>query len=64
MEKEIKVEPYAVIQVCDNCKEGEMVPTNEIIFSKPPQYEHECTNCGGKINFNKTYPTINYRRME
>lgn len=62
MEKEIVVIPYAVIQICDSCQRGEMLPTGQVDYSFPFWCEHECGNCGIKKNFSDKYPIIKFQR--
>jgi len=62
-EKEIIVEPYAVIAVCSDCG-GEFLPveSERILLTDPPQIVHECTDCKRRQNFTRKYPEIRYRR--
>lgn len=60
--KEIKV--IGVDYVCDKCGIGKMRPTGICLDSNPPQYPHECENCGHVINmWNVTYPTTRYEEI-
>lgn len=61
MEKEIKATPYALIQICDSCQSGEMLPTGEIKYPGPVWFEHRCNKCGLKRFFSDKYPLIKYR---
>lgn len=60
MEKEIEVEAYGVIQICEVCKKGEMFPTGNNSYT-PIKLEHKCSSCGNKKYYNVKYPLINYR---
>lgn len=61
MEKQIEVKQVKVKYTCDNCGEGEMLPTGYVLASCPPQYPHTCSNkCGYCKNFKKKYPSIEY----
>ena len=57
---EIKL-PVSVFQVefiCDVCGEGKMLPTGIMLPSKPEKYEHVCSYCNQKENFEKVYGQI------
>lgn len=58
MEVKEEVKSFRIIQKCDKCKQGEMVPTGLTYTSYPPTYEHKCNCCGWTTSYNKTYPAI------
>lgn len=60
MEETFAVKPVGVKYICDSCRKGEMLPTGKNYWSNPPQFEHECNQCGGKINLEEKYPLIRY----
>lgn len=62
VEKEIKVAPYGLIQICEDCKKGEMLPTGEWHMTSPPKFEHQCNRCLKKKYYNQKYPEIKFRR--
>jgi len=62
VKKEINVIPYGVIQICDECKQGEMLPTGEWHMTSPPKFEHQCTTCLDMKYYDESYPIIKYRR--
>lgn len=64
-EQKTEVRLVRVSYVCDECKNGTMVPTGMCLSSCPPQYPHKCTNCDATINFvNKRYPMLVYEDIK
>lgn len=58
-----KVDVYRVAWICDECGEGEMVPTGTQFPTYPPQYQHQCDNreCRHTASsMGETYPKIEY----
>lgn len=52
------VHVYKIDYICDECGEGYMRSTGQVLLSKPAQYPHQCTNCGAKKTFKGIkYPT-------
>lgn len=60
MEKVARVDTLVVDNICDECKEGVMRPTGEVLQSNPPQYVHKCVKCGHTANYGIAYPTSKY----
>lgn len=60
MIKRIPIQTYAKIRICDNCKVGEMKPTNSNIMltCNPPKFEHTCSVCETKDYYTEKYPNI------
>ena len=50
--KEVKIIEY----ICDKCHAGKMKPTNIMLTSTPPKYEHVCPYCNSKAILDHTYP--------
>lgn len=63
MEKLVEVKTVMVHQMCDNCENGEFLPTGEAYMTYPAQYPHVCGGCGKKKTFDHTYPRIEYRKI-
>lgn len=61
MEKIVRVEPYGIIQMCDKCNVGEMLPTGHNSYMPEIKIEHKCSNCGELKYFKEKYPKINFR---
>lgn len=62
MEKEIIVNPYGIVQLCDSCKDGEMVPTGRIKTENSSIFEHKCNVCGTIKFYPEKFPAIRFRR--
>jgi hypothetical protein len=61
MERRTEVKTYQVDYICDDCESGVMAFTGRTLLSHPPQYEHQCTQCGMTRYFRGvTYPKIVY----
>lgn len=60
IEKKIKVVPFEIHQYCE-CG-GEFIPTGLVYTSYPQKYPHECNKCKKREIFEKSYPTIEYRK--
>jgi len=60
MEKIRRVKPIQYIMLCDECGNGEMMPTGVVLTSFPEQYQHVCNECGCVKTYNKQYPFIEY----
>ena len=56
-----RVVPVKVSYTCDECGQGEMLPTGLILTSWPEKIEHKCTNCKTTKYFTTKYPTIRYQ---
>lgn len=50
--KGIKIVEY----ICDKCHAGKVKPTNVMLTSMPPKYEHICPYCNTKVQLEHTYP--------
>lgn len=61
MEKEVKVEPYGIVEICDVCKSGEMSPTGNDSYMPEIKLEHKCSNCEKLVYSKEKYPLIKYR---
>lgn len=61
MEREVEVIPYGIIQTCDKCQNGEMVPTGNNYYVPDIKIEHQCNNCNYKADYSDKYPLIRYR---
>jgi transposase-like protein len=53
-----KIESQHVDERCPVCGTGWMRPTGVSMTGVPPQYEHQCTACGYKQNYQIRYPYI------
>lgn len=60
MEKHFEVKTYQTRYECDNCKEGELLPTGKMFMSNPPKFPHTCDKCGSEMIFNEKYPKLTY----
>lgn len=63
MEKKFELRTVIVKHFCEPCAKvggGEYLPTGRVLLSNPPQYPHECNNCGEEKIFEKSYPTLEY----
>lgn len=60
IKKEVKI--YKIYKVCPRCKKGHMVSAdsytifNNFLFGDSIKYEHTCSNCGYKEEYDKIYP--------
>ncbi len=62
-----QTKPIEMLQstyICDSCWKGEMIPTNEILLSYPPQYPHVCSSCGARQNFREQYPVLRWKEAK
>ena len=60
-----KVETYSVDMICPMCGTGIMRPTGAfVVLTSPPQYPHECPNCGYVKSYLEVYPRIEYKVVE
>lgn len=63
-EKRTEVKTYVVRYICDDCGEGEMVPTGLCLSIWPAQYPHKCNKCGASETFiGSTYPRTVYEEV-
>lgn len=54
---ELKVVAYIEEMTCDVCGIGKMeAKTGTMLMSNPPKYPHECSNCGRRSHYTKSYP--------
>lgn len=60
MEKKVKAIPYAVIQLCDVCGTGQLLPTVNNKYIPDIQIEHKCNHCGKTQMFQESYPAIRF----
>ena len=64
MRRAMPVSVFIIHFQCDECNEGEMMPTGEVIEAiapNPPSVVHQCTNCAAKMLFTgMQYPRIEY----
>lgn len=64
MEKTFTVKPVGVKYICDSCKNGEMLPTENIkMFEKHIEFTHKCKKCGSEKDFTEKYPLIRYEQL-
>lgn len=61
MEKEVRVETYGVIKICNTCESGEVLPTGNDSYMPEIKLEHKCINCGDLVYLSEKYPLIKYR---
>ena len=61
MEKEVEVEPFGVVYICDECQIGELRPTGNNSYVPEIKIEHLCSNCGDIQYFKENYPLIKFR---
>jgi hypothetical protein len=54
------IRPIQVDYRCDSCNEGYYRPNGIVLTSMPPQFPHECSNCGDSKVFTEKYPTVRY----
>lgn len=63
-EKTWEVRTLEIDYICDACGRGAMRHTDELVLlSKPPQYKHECANCGVNQTFDIIYPYQTTERL-
>lgn len=60
MEKYVKAVPFAVIQLCEDCGEGEFLPNGNRSFMPDIKIGHTCNFCGEKKYFKQDYPVIRF----
>ena len=66
---ERKVETFISAPECSNCKAGLMIFDKSTLRSvdysidvkTPVVYQHVCSKCGHKENYDETYPHTSYR---
>lgn len=59
-----EVKTFTVRYKCDICNKGYLESTGVALLSYPPQYPHDCSNCGkGKV-FKHKYPFMDYEVIE
>lgn len=61
-EKETELRTFRVKMFCD-CG-GEMKPTGMVLSSHPPQFPHQCSLCGMRATYDKSYPHLEYKVVE
>ena len=61
MEKEVEVEPFGVVYICDECQIGELGPTGNNSYMPEIKIELRCSNCGDLQYFKENYPLIKFR---
>ena len=59
-EKKVKAIPYAVIQLCNVCETGQLLPTGNNKYIPDIQIEHKCNHCGKTQTFQESYPAIRF----
>lgn len=60
-----RVNTYSVDMLCPKCNSGNMRPRGGIVLmTSPPQYPHECENCGHVETFYQVYPRIEYEAVK
>jgi len=65
MESKHRVNVIGVEYACDDCHEGVMLPTGEILqLTQPPKHGHKCNACGADKFLTILYPTIRFERIE
>ena len=53
-----KIDVFRLDYICDKCEKGRMRHTGLVLTSMPPQYPHECDECGHAQTFRGfSYPT-------
>lgn len=62
MEQKVRVIPYQVNLLCDDCGK-EMVKENFVCLSDPPLYSYKCPKCGKVITSYKNYPYIRMKKV-
>jgi hypothetical protein len=63
---QLKATQLAVFRVtcyCRDCKRGEMLQNGIAKLSHPPQFEHECDQCGYAENYTRKFPLITYKEL-
>lgn len=66
---ERKVETFISAPECPNCRVGLMIFDKDTLHSldysmdvkTPVMYQHVCSKCGHKENYDETYPRTSYR---
>lgn len=62
MEESKEVIVIKVHYKCEKCDEGYMFPFGSNVYmTSPPKYPHICDKCGYQQDFNKIYPSIEYK---
>lgn len=58
--RSIPLDVFTVQAMCDGC--GGVMRTSGVAFmSSPPQYPHECIDCGHRETLKRHYPYTDYR---
>jgi hypothetical protein len=61
----VEMKVFTVKWICDECGQGEMVPTGIELMSYPAQYPHKCNRCGhGETARGVKYPQTYYEAVE
>ena len=60
IKSEIKLIPYELKYLCDNCGDSCVEFTGKTLMSNPVKYEHQCMSCANVMNLSKVYPYIGY----
>lgn len=62
-EEEVRVVPYKVKAICEECIVGELIPTGISKATNPPKFEHKCSDCGYTLNIRDKYPIIRFKEV-
>jgi uncharacterized Zn finger protein len=62
MIKKTEVKTFAERLYCDKCGE-EMKFTGTVLCSHPPQYPHQCPNCGYRETTTTQYPHVYFETI-
>jgi len=54
------IRPLQIDYKCDICNQGFYRLIQSLFDAEPPQFLHECDNCGHQQCFTEKYPTIRY----
>lgn len=52
---------FCVDMVCDQCGDGLMIHSDDLVMpTYPPQYKHTCNKCGYTTTYSSIYPRVYY----
>lgn len=62
--KEYKVVPVGKKLFCKDCIEAEMVRSNTVFMTSPPQYKYECVHCDYTLTTQEVYPRVDFEWLD
>ena len=59
-----EVKTFVIEYACDECGEGEMKGTGNVLMTSPVNYPHQCNKCGAMKTFTgEKYPKKIYEQI-